>query len=124
MKTSTKVQILLFFAILLAGFAWKFHLLPTGLYGIFPVGIKSIKANCYYRSLQGSCAIFQCDRDVLSTRFSYLNLPPNRQNKYLLKGTVYFRNKKEICAGLNAQPDTYFEVEDMVELQTTQTTGQ
>ena len=123
MKASGKIQILVVSGSALAVLAWKFHLVPKSLYRIIPVSIKSVQENCYYRRQEGSCAVFQCGRDLMRTRFSYLKLVPNRQNKYLIEGTVYFRNKKEICPGLNSQPDTYFEVDDMVEIATSQSSG-
>lgn len=116
MKTSNKVQLLGFLLILILGIVWKFHLLPKELYGLFPVGIKRIKEICTFRRYEKHCAVFQCGRDLLRPRAAYLKLVPNKQNKFLLEGNVYFRNKTEVCAGLNGQKDTYFEVDNMVEI--------
>lgn len=116
MKAATKVQILFFLLIGILVSAWKFHLLPKELYGIFPVGIKSINQQCDYQRQQGSCAIFKCGKHLMRTRFSWLKIPPSVGEKFLIEGTVYFRNQKEICPGLDGQPDTYFEVDEMIRI--------
>jgi hypothetical protein len=115
-KVSNKVQLLLALLLGLVILAWKFHLMPKEFYSIMPVTLKTIKQRCDYRGQRGSCAIFKCGKHVLKTRFSWLKIPPSRGERYLLEGEVSFRNKKEVCAGLDNQDDTYFEVSDMVQI--------
>ena len=116
MKATYKFQLIGFFLGIILMMTWKYHLLPKEVYGVIPVGLKSINEQCEYRRLSGSCAIFKCGKHLMRTRFSWLKISPSAGEKFILDGEVYFRNKKEVCPGIDGQPDTYFEVNDMIRL--------
>lgn len=82
--------------------------MPLFVYEVFPLGINSVEESCLYTGLNGVCHHFKCLKNSIKIKDSREMDGLLRQNYYLIKGEVIFRNKKEFCAGLDGMQDYYF----------------